>query len=74
MKLNRSMVPAICCILIFAAAALRGDAAAGQGPAALVSERVHTFEPVPDGTEVVHDFVLRNIGDELLFIEKLKSG
>lgn len=74
MKLNKRMVPAICGILVFAAAALCGDASAGQGPAAVVLERIHTFEPVPDGTEVVHDFVLRNIGDEVLFIEKLKSG
>ncbi|WP_373499929.1 hypothetical protein [Desulfococcus sp.] len=74
MKLTKKMVPAICGILVLAAAALCGDATAGKGPAALVSERVHTFEPVPDGTEVVYDFVLRNIGDEVLFIEKLKSG
>lgn len=74
MKLNKRMVQVVCGILLFAAAALRGDATAGQGPAAVVLERVHTFEPVPDGTEVVHDFVLRNIGDEMLFIEKLKSG
>ena len=32
------------------------------------------FEPVVDGTSVVHDFVVRNKGDATLNISKVKTG
>ena len=74
MKLKKMMIPSICGIMVLAAAAFAADETAGRGPSAYLSERIYTFEPVPDGTEIVHDFVLRNNGDEALVIEKLKSG
>jgi hypothetical protein len=43
-------------------------------PSAFLPEPIHTFKPVIEGTEVVHDFTLRNAGNETLYIENLKSG
>lgn len=43
-------------------------------PVAFLPEQTHRFEPVVDGTEVVHDFKLMNKGNAPLVIGKLESG
>lgn len=43
-------------------------------PAAVISELKYTFDPVPAGTEVRHDFVLENHGTAPLKIEKVGTG
>lgn len=49
------------------------DAAAG-GPQVFLSEGIYEFQPVVEGTHVVHDFILQNRGDETLEIVKIESG
>jgi hypothetical protein len=44
------------------------------GPKAVLAETVFEFEPVFEGTQVAHDFILYNKGDEPLRILKVKSG
>lgn len=44
------------------------------GPKAYLPENVFEFPPVPEGVEVVHDFVLYNRGDEPLNILGIKSA
>ncbi len=44
------------------------------GPKAYLPESVFEFQPVVEGTEVIHDFVLHNKGDEPLEIVNVKSG
>lgn len=44
------------------------------GPKAYLPESVFEFQPVVEGTEVVHDFILSNKGDEPLEILNVKSG
>lgn len=44
------------------------------GPKAYLPESVFEFQPVAEGTEVVHEFVLYNKGDEPLDILNVKSG
>lgn len=44
------------------------------GPKAYLPDWQFSFQPVVEGTEVVHEFVLFNQGDEPLNILKVKSG
>lgn len=43
-------------------------------PAAFLPQAHYQFEPVVEGTKVVHDFVLQNQGTAPLEIIKLSSG
>jgi hypothetical protein len=43
-------------------------------PAAFLPQANHKFEPVVEGTRVVHDFILQNKGTAPLEIIKLSSG
>jgi outer membrane protein OmpA-like peptidoglycan-associated protein len=45
-----------------------------QAPAAVLPARGYEFEPVPDGVEVRHDFVLQNKGTAPLIISRVKTG
>ena len=47
---------------------------AKTGPKAYLPENVYDFQPVAEGTEVVHEFVLFNKGDAPLDIMNVKSG
>ncbi len=44
------------------------------GPKMYLPENLFVFPPVPEGTEVVHDFVLFNHGDQPLELSNVKSG
>ena len=71
MTLKKGMMLTIFTALILATAPAASKA---SGPSAFLPERIYTFEPVLEGAQVVHEFVLQNLGDETLFIERLKSG
>lgn len=43
-------------------------------PVAVAEQAKQTLPAVLEGTEVRHDFVIRNTGDAPLEIEKVKSG
>ena len=43
-------------------------------PKAILTESIHVFEPVVEGTVVSHDFILENGGDAPLIIESIKAG
>ena len=44
------------------------------GPKAYLPDQLFAFQPVVEGTDVVHEFVIFNQGDEPLNILKVKSG
>ena len=44
------------------------------GPKLVIDEAAFSFEPVVDGSMVTHDFVVRNEGDAVLNIQKVKTG
>lgn len=44
------------------------------GPKAYLPEYIFEFQPVPEGEEVVHDFIIYNHGDEPLNILGIKSA
>jgi hypothetical protein len=46
----------------------------GDMPAAAVVEPRYDFGTVPDGTEVVHDFIVQNKGTAPLVIDQIKTG
>ena len=43
-------------------------------PAAVVPKLHHEFEPVVDGTEITHDFTIKNTGKGPLLIQQVKTG
>ena len=43
-------------------------------PAYAVPEKQFTFQPVVDGTEIVHDFTIQNKGTAELSILNVKTG
>ncbi len=43
-------------------------------PSALIAQPEYEFEPVVDGTQVIHDYVIQNKGTETLEIQKVKTG
>ncbi|MBF0118897.1 MAG: hypothetical protein HQK79_08675 [Desulfobacterales bacterium] len=45
-----------------------------KGPVAVFPEKNFTFQGIPEGVEVVHDFVIQNKGTDVLNIEKVKTG
>ena len=50
------------------------SAATETGPKVYLPENLFVFQPVPEGTEVVHDFILFNHGDQPLELSNVKSG
>lgn len=49
-------------------------ATAVQQPGAVIPELKFEFNPVVDGTVVTHDFAIKNTGDGVLDISKVKTG
>ncbi len=43
-------------------------------PLAFIAEAVYEFEPVADGTQIMHDYLIQNKGDETLEIQKVNTG
>jgi len=47
---------------------------AGPRPVTDIPRVSHEFEPVVDGTQITHDFIVRNTGDAPLSIHQVKTG
>lgn len=45
-----------------------------KGPEAVIYESTFEFQPLVEGSQVVHDFIIHNLGDAPLKILKIKSG
>lgn len=45
-----------------------------KAPKAVVVDPNYEFDPVPEGTKVTHDFIIKNEGTETLEITKVKPG
>ena len=43
-------------------------------PSAYISQTDFHFEPIPEGREVVHDFIIQNRGKSPLVIENVQAG
>jgi len=71
LKKSMTMLIIGCMMTIFVPGSA-SDAAA-SGPQAFLSEGIYEFQPVVEGTQVVHDFILQNRGDKTLEIIKIDS-
>lgn len=60
-------------VLVSAACCWSAEAS-GKGPKAYLPDNVFEFKPVVEGTEIVHEFILRNQGDAPLKVLKIESG
>ena len=60
--------------IIFAGNAFGADDETSASPVALIAKPVYEFEPVVDGTQVMHDYVIQNKGAGILEIQKVKTG
>jgi hypothetical protein len=49
-------------------------ATATEKPGALLPELKFEFDPVVDGTQITHDFPVKNTGDGPMEITKVKTG
>jgi hypothetical protein len=50
------------------------EAARAKLPNIVIPQASFAFEPVVDGTEVTHDFPIKNTGDGELSIKRVKTG
>ncbi len=48
--------------------------AAMQKPGVVLPEIKYEFDPVVDGTQITHDFAIKNTGDGSLAITQVKTG
>lgn len=72
MKLKVIMA-ALCCLLLLA---IHCDAEniTKEKPVAFLPEQIFEFEPVVEGTMVIHDFIIQNKGTATLDIHKVSAG
>lgn len=71
-KMSRCLTT--CFLLLFAAGPLAAENDTGAVPIASLPETTHVFEPVLEGTQVTHDFILHNKGSAPLEIGKIRTG
>ncbi|MBF0235733.1 MAG: hypothetical protein HQK65_22260 [Desulfamplus sp.] len=67
-----TFVTMLCLDLVESKSAIAGEAKI-RTPRAEFKDHEFVFKPVPDGVHVVHDFIVRNIGNDLLLIKKVKT-
>ncbi len=72
--MRKSLFISIFAGVLLAAACCWSAEGAQKGPRADLLETVFAFEPVVEGTEIIHEFILQNRGDAPLKILKLESG
>jgi hypothetical protein len=63
----------IICVLLSPVFSLAENTTA-KGPAVFLPEEVFEFQPVLEGTQIIHKFAILNKGDSLLQILKIQSG
>ncbi len=74
MKPGKWLYTMFFCVMFIPVGGFAEDKSADTAPVAFLPENVYTFEPVVEGTEVIHHFLLQNKGDATLVIDKLESG
>ncbi|MBA3010067.1 MAG: DUF1573 domain-containing protein [Proteobacteria bacterium] len=62
-----------CSIFILCNVVVAEEKTTQNKPSAVISNPDYQFSPVLDGTEVTHEFVVKNKGDALLKIEKVET-
>jgi|SaaInl8_200m_RNA_FD_contig_51_1221306_length_4222_multi_4_in_0_out_0_1 hypothetical protein len=65
---------AFCKISVLFCIIFIGTAACAAKPELFLTEPVYKFEPVIEGIELTHDFVIQNLGEEPLNILDVKTS
>ena len=47
---------------------------ASTGPAAFTPDLIFEFNPVPEGSIIAHEFTIKNKGNAVLHIKRVKTG
>lgn len=63
-----------CCILFFQTGAFGTEKNTRNLQTVFVPESRYKFDPVLEGTEIKHDFIVQNKGAAPLNIEKVRTG
>lgn len=63
-----------CCMLLTTTGVLGVETEEQQTATAFFPEERYTFAPVVDGTEIRHDFAVKNPGTGPLIIKKIETG
>jgi hypothetical protein len=63
-----------CCVLFFESASLGTENKTLNVPSVFIPKSRYEFDPVLDGTEITHDFIVQNRGTAPLTIEKVRTG
>jgi len=71
MKIKWTLVVIILLLMTSAAGA---EGQTGASPGAFLPNQSFEFKPVPEGTKVVHEFVLKNTGAAPLRIQDIRTG
>ena len=74
MKLKVMLMAAIVFIALPVLCIFAQDSAEQSLPQAFFAETRYEFEPVIDGQEVVHDFIIQNKGSAVLHVQRVKTG
>ena len=69
-----SIIAVGCWFTLLAAVSSGEEPRLEPSPSAHFPQTHYQFTPVPEGTEVIHDFVIQNRGDAPLHIEKVKTA
>jgi len=57
-----------------ASVATASNTAPENRPKAVAPDSIYQFQPVLEGEDIVHDFIVRNTGTAELVIENVKTG
>lgn len=74
MNVKKSWLERFAGILLFLGCILGSGSLALAGPRVVLPENSYDFSPALEGSEVSHDFIVKNQGDEPLKILKINSG
>ena len=69
--MSAGIAVAYCIICMWA---IFDDASAQNFPAAFLATNSYEFQPVPEGTPIIHEFKIQNKGSAPLMIENVKTG
>jgi len=73
MKQFLKLLLVFCSIFILSNVVFAAEKPTQNKPVAVIPDPDYEFPSVLDGTEVTHEFVIKNKGDALLKVEKVKT-
>ena len=60
--------------VLFSVMVFSNITAASTGPKAFTPDLIFGFSPVPEGTIITHEFTIKNKGNAVLHVKRVKTG